>query len=60
MKLKILVADDEEITLKHLTYALEKDGYDVTAVKNGLDALKKIEADEFDILIADIKMPGMD
>src|SRR5512143_444342 len=60
MKLKILVADDEEITLKHLTYALEKDGYDVTAVKNGLDALKKIEADEFDVLIADIKMPGMD
>ena len=60
MKLKILVADDEEITLKHLTYALEKDGYDVTAVKNGLDALKKIEADEFDVLRADIKMTGMD
>ncbi len=60
MKLKILVADDEEITLKHLTYALGKDGYDVTAVKNGLEALKKIEAEEFDVLIADIKMPGMD
>ncbi len=60
MKLKILIADDEEITLKHLTYALQKDGYDVSAVKNGLDALKKIEAEEFDVLIADIKMPGMD
>lgn len=60
MKLKILIADDEEITLKHLTYALEKDGYEIVAVKNGLDALKKIEGEEFDILIADIKMPGID
>ncbi len=60
MKLKILIADDEEITLKHLTYALEKNGYEIVAVKNGLDALKKIEGEEFDILIADIKMPGID
>ncbi len=60
MKLKILIADDEEITLKHLSYALEKDGYDITAVRNGLDALKKIEKEEFDVLIADIKMPGID
>jgi two-component system response regulator HydG len=60
MRLKILIADDEEITLKHLTYALEKDGYEIVAVKNGLDALKKIEGEEFDVLIADIKMPGID
>ncbi len=60
MKLKILIADDEEITLKHLTYALEKEGYDVASVMNGLDALKKIGSEEFDILIADIKMPGID
>ena len=60
MKLTILIADDEEITLKHLSYALGKDGYEVTTVKNGLDALKQIEGKEFDLLIADIKMPGMD
>ncbi len=60
MKLKILIADDEKITLKHLGYALEKDGYEISAVMNGLDALKKIESEEFDILIADIKMPGLD
>ncbi len=60
MKLKILIADDEEITLKHLTYALEKEGYDVASVMTGLDALKKIGSEEFDILIADIKMPGID
>ncbi len=60
MNLKILVAEDEEITLKHLLYALEKEGYTITGVKNGTDALKKIEKEEFDILIADIKMPGID
>ncbi len=60
MNLKILIAEDEEITLKHLKYALEKEGHTVTGVANGLDALKKIEEEGFDILVADIKMPGMD
>lgn len=57
---KILIAEDEEITLKHLNYALTKEGYAVTAVTNGTDALEKISKEEFDILIADIKMPGID
>jgi DNA-binding NtrC family response regulator len=60
MKLKILVAEDEKISLKHLTYSLEREGHSVTGVRNGLDALKKVEKEDFDILITDIKMPGMD
>jgi len=60
MTLDILIAEDEEITLKHLTYALETEGYKVAGVKNGLDALKETEAREFDIIVADIKMPGLD
>ncbi|MBI5196212.1 MAG: sigma-54-dependent Fis family transcriptional regulator [Nitrospirae bacterium] len=60
MNLNILIAEDEEITLKHLKYALEKEGYAVTGVKNGIEAFNKLEKEEFDILIADIKMPGMD
>lgn len=60
MSLNILIAEDEEITLKHLKYALENDGYAVTGVNNGIDAFNKLEKEEFDILIADIKMPGMD
>jgi DNA-binding NtrC family response regulator len=59
MKLKILIAEDEKIALKHLCYMLENDGHTVTGVRNGLDALKKVEEEAFDILIADIKMPGM-
>jgi len=60
MNLKILIAEDEEITLKHLRYSLEKEGYAVTCTKNGAEALDKLGGETFDILIADIKMPKMD
>jgi DNA-binding NtrC family response regulator len=59
MAFKIVIAEDEDITLKHLVKALQKDGYLVDGTQNGADALRKIEADHFDLLIADIKMPGL-
>jgi DNA-binding NtrC family response regulator len=59
MALNVLIAEDEEITLRHLVSSLQKEGYGVTATTNGLDASKRIEADSFDLIIADIKMPGM-
>ena len=59
MAFKILIAEDEEITVKHLVNTLQAEGYSVTGTMNGLDALQKIEKDSFDLLIADIKMPGI-
>ena len=59
MAFKILVAEDEEITLKHLINALVKAGYSASGTNNGHDALERIENDHFDLLIADIKMPGL-
>ncbi len=59
MAFNVLIAEDEEITLKHLVSTLKKEGYGVTGSTNGLDALQIIEADSFDVLIADMKMPGM-
>jgi len=59
MSSRILVAEDEEITLKHILSTLEKEGYDVTGVPDGRKALEKIDNELFDILIADIKMPGL-
>jgi len=41
-----------------LTTALEEDGWDVTAVSSGTDALKMIENCSFDILLSDICLPG--
>ena len=59
MAFKILIAEDEEITLKHLNNALQREGYVTAATQNGQDAFQKIEGDHFDLLIADIKMPGL-
>lgn len=59
MAFKILVAEDEDITLKHLLNALQKEGYQAVGTQNGSDALQQIEKDHFDLLIADIRMPGM-
>jgi DNA-binding NtrC family response regulator len=59
MSSKILIAEDEEITLKHIRSTLEREGYEVTGVPDGRKALEKIENELFDILIADIKMPGL-
>jgi two-component system response regulator HydG len=59
MPLKILIAEDEEITLKHLVGTLRKEGYEVSGTKDGRDALTTINKDHFDLLISDVKMPGM-
>ncbi|VAX34606.1 Response regulator of zinc sigma-54-dependent two-component system [hydrothermal vent metagenome] len=60
MSIKIFIAEDEEITLKHLMYALGNEGYTVSGAKDGLEAWQKIEKEHFDIVITDIKMPGLD
>ncbi|MGO9951734.1 MAG: sigma-54-dependent transcriptional regulator, partial [Dissulfurispiraceae bacterium] len=59
MAFKILVAEDEEITLKHLVAILKGEGYETSGTLNGQDALRMIEGEYFDLLITDIKMPGM-
>ena len=59
MVFKILVAEDEEITLKHLLSTLKNEGYEVSGFSDGLKAFERIEEDAFDLLIADIKMPGL-
>jgi DNA-binding NtrC family response regulator len=60
MSQKILIAEDEAISLKHLTYALEKEGYAVTGANDGIEASALFEKNHYDVIIADIKMPGMD
>lgn len=60
MTFKVLIAEDEDITRKHIVNALRDEEYEVEDVDNGLDALARIETADFDVLIADIKMPRMD
>jgi len=59
MAKKILVIDDEEIIIKSLSKLLEKNGYEVFVAKNGQDAIVMAEEEDFDLILADIRMPGM-
>jgi len=57
---KILVVDDEQSMTQFLSIVLRKEGYQVVTVNNGKDALEKVRGETFDVVITDIKMPGMD
>ena len=59
MHFKILIAEDEDITRKHLIYALKREGYEVVGTRNGREALEQIDREYFDVLITDVKMPEM-
>ena len=58
--LRILLAEDDEAMRTYLARALERTGYKVTAVDNGLAALPLLDAEPFDLLLTDIVMPEMD
>ncbi|GAB4488733.1 MAG: sigma-54 dependent transcriptional regulator [Thermodesulfovibrionales bacterium] len=56
---KILVVDDERDICKALEFLLSREGYKVSTAYSGEEALKKIEADEYDLVITDMKMEGL-
>ncbi len=59
-KLRILVAEDNLTNQKVLTAQLAQLGQKATIVDNGLEALKQLEAEHFDVVFLDILMPVMD
>lgn len=58
--MNILLADDDRSLRRVLQFKLEQNGYRVTAVEDGMSALNTLKSDTFDLLLSDIKMPGMD
>jgi CheY-like chemotaxis protein len=60
MSNKLLLADDEEGIRKVLGISLADRGYDVLTAKDGEDALKIFRQVQPQIVLTDIKMPGMD
>ena len=56
----ILVVDDDEAIRTLLQEELEEEGYKVMIATNARDALKMVEAESLDLVILDIRMPGMD
>lgn len=57
MGLKILLAEDELALARVYTAALQHQGFEVTAVSNGQEAVDKARIDAFDLFILDIMMP---
>lgn len=57
---KILIAEDDSELRQLFQHVLSKNGYAVTGVANGEDALNAVETSYFDLIISDIMMPKMD
>jgi DNA-binding NtrC family response regulator len=57
---RILVVDDEMIVCESCRRILEEEGYEVEAALSGKEAFEKMKANSFDIVITDLKMPGID
>lgn len=57
---RVLVVDDEKNIRLTLSHTLEMAGYQVQTAVNGEDALQRLEGDSFDLILLDLKMPGMD
>ncbi|MBC2705166.1 response regulator [Desulfobacula sp.] len=57
---KILIVDDEEIIVKVLSMSLRTDGYETIAAHSGEQGLEVFKSESPDIVVTDIKMPGMD
>ncbi len=57
---RILIAEDDDSMRSFLARALERAGYEVESAADGIEAAAAITENEFDLLIADIVMPGID
>lgn len=60
MARKILLVDDEPLILKGLKYSLEQDGYLTDSAMDGEEALAKFFAGEYDLILLDVMLPGLD
>ena len=60
MNYAVLVVDDDRLVNEFLVETLRRAGYDCTAAHSGEEALARLNERDFDIVVTDLKMPGMD
>ncbi len=60
LKAKVLLVDDEEDFVENLSQRLEMRGLKVTAANRGEEAVELVDKQEFDAIVLDLAMPGMD
>jgi DNA-binding NtrC family response regulator len=58
--IRLLLVDDEERFVETLSKRLKERGLDVTSALSGKDALKVMSGKLFDVVVLDVKMPGLD
>ena len=58
--MKILIVDNELLTIKNLKYSFEQDNYEVESTDDSDEALKKIITNEYDAIILDLILPETD
>ncbi|HWB11133.1 MAG TPA: PAS domain S-box protein [Pirellulales bacterium] len=59
-RLRVLLAEDSVVNQKLAVYLLEKWGHHVTVANNGHEALARVQAESFDMVLMDVQMPEMD
>lgn len=57
---KLLIVDDNQVTLDTLQNALQNFGYDVDIAHNGEEALIQLSNNTYELIVTDLQMPGMD
>jgi len=57
---RVLVVDDDDLTLDILRTILDLEEFDVVTARDGEEALGFLAADRFDIVVLDVMMPGLD
>jgi diguanylate cyclase (GGDEF)-like protein len=57
---RVLVVDDEEVVCRFLKRVLDGQGHQVEVCHGGREAIARLEGDSFDLVITDLKMPGVD
>ncbi len=59
MQGRILIVDDEKTMVKYLSKRLAKKGFEISTAYNGSEALGLIKATDFDVVLLDVLMPGL-
>jgi len=59
-KVKILIAEDDDLNRQNLDELLSQSGYETRAVRDGMEAMEAFPYDKYDLVITDLKMPHVD
>lgn len=57
---RIMVLDDDDQVRDSLVFFLEDEGFDVLGAVSGEDALEKLSEDRIEVVVVDLRLPGMD